>query len=301
MCLFKYIFQTIMTKRATTLVSTSWLHRKLKTAVTDSLRILDTSWVPDKNVNSYIEIYQKAHIPYAVHFDLDRCVVSKPEIPRNIPDENCLTQYVQRLGIGNETHVVVYDSVNKAPSFRTWWIFRLFGHTNISVLDGGLSKWIADGYPVTTDEPTFEISNFKTSYDKELLFDFERMKNNLENKSHQIVDAREADKFRGSDGDGHNFTDKNSSNIPGSRNIPFSMLFNEDGTMRSEKDLKQLFKMAGIDINQPVVSSCRSGMTACGLAAALHVLGKDKTPVYYGSWLEWSRRFVDTDISSKGL
>lgn len=71
--------------------------------------------------------------------------------------------------------------------------------------------------------------------------------------------------------------------------------------MRSEKDLKQLFKMVGIDINQPVVSSCRSGMTACGLAAALHVLGKDKTPVYYGSWLEWSRRFVDTDISSKGL
>ncbi|KAL3873462.1 hypothetical protein ACJMK2_036575 [Sinanodonta woodiana] len=223
-------------KRLMTLVSTNWLHEAvsggLKSAANGTgLRILDTSFVTDKSIDSYKESYQKGHIPYSLFFDLHKCVDSTPLIPRNLPDVNCFTDYVQSLGICSNTHVIAYDRFGPLSSFRTWWTFRFFGHKNISVLDGGLRKWVNDGYEVTTEEPKVERSKFEAVINPSLLRTYEDVMINLSNKTEQVIDARDEDKFDGTAAEegGH---------IPGAKNIPFQSLFNEDGTMKSEHDLK---------------------------------------------------------------
>ncbi|KAJ8308851.1 hypothetical protein KUTeg_013725 [Tegillarca granosa] len=162
--------------------------------------------------------------------------------------------------------------------------FALYGHKKISILDGGFMKWVEDGFQTSVEEIDIEkAGDFVAKIDQDLLFDFEMMKKNLEKKSHQMVDARGAKSFIGEeDIEG----DIKHGHIPGARNIPFSDLFNEDGTFKSDHALKQLFDAANIDLGRPVVASCLTGMTACGLAAAMHVLGKEKVPVYYVWFLD---------------
>ncbi|XP_067680550.1 thiosulfate sulfurtransferase-like [Haliotis asinina] len=285
--------------RLGTLVSTNWLREQLASIQHNTngiLRILDTSWLPKPGIDSYTEFYQKSHIPGSKHFDLNQCVQPTPLIPRNLPDPKCFTDYVQGLGISSDTHIIAYDRFNTRPSVRTWWLFRLYGHNKISVLDGGLKKWVENGYEVTDEEPEVKRGNFETRLNPNLLRDYDAMVDNVQTKREQIVDARDVPSFMGE-------TDLppeiKSGHIPGARCIPFEDIFNPDGTFKSEKDLKKLFDQAGIDLGKPLVASCLAGLTACGLSTAAHILGKEVVPVYYGSWIEWGQR-ADADLCVTG-
>lgn len=240
----------------------------------------------DRNVDTYTEFYKQGHIPQSVHFDLYRCAPKNPYIFLDIPDVNCFTDYVQSLGVWSDTHVVAYDRFGPRSAYKTWWLFRAFGHRNISVLDGGLRKWLEDGYEVTTDEPKIERSDFVAKLDKNLDRTYEEIILNLKTKREQVMDTR-------SPNDPSVVEGPNGGMIPGAKHMSFDSLFSEDGTIKSDAELKALFNEAGIDLGQPIVASCLRGITACAGAAAAYILGKDNVPVYVGSWTEYSQRAPD--------
>lgn len=267
--------------KVSTLVTSSWLRQQIQGAVrtataTNKLRVLDTSWMPD-NKNCYSEYYQQGHIPTALYFDWPKLSPTTKEsaVVFPIPDQNVFQDYVEDLGISNHTHVVAYDRFNLKTSFRTWFYFRLFGHNQVSVLDGGLRKWLLDGNYVTTEEVDVERGKFDVKFQAHLLRDYELMVKNLDTKEEEVLDARDAKGYQ----KGH---------IRGAKSIPYDTLFNEDGTMRSVEELQKLFDDAGVNLNAKVTSSCMTGMTACGLIAAAHILGHENLPLYNGSFTEWA-------------
>jgi thiosulfate/3-mercaptopyruvate sulfurtransferase len=273
------------------LVTTKWLREQIMNSLrttnklSDSHRVLDTSWMPEPEVDGYKQFYLQAHIPTALYFDLKE--VSPPSdrstATFSIPDPNVFQDYVEHLAISNNTHVIAYDRFNSRSSLRTWFLFRLFGHDKVSVLDGGLKQWVTDGFQVTTEEPVVEKQNFSVNFRKDLLRDFPSVLANIDTKAEQLMDARTSESFYVSN------KDSPGGHIPGAHNIPYASLFNEDGTFKSQKDLKELFANAGVDLTKPVVSSCQTGMTACGLIAAAYILGREDVPLYNGSFSEWRK------------
>lgn len=275
--------------RLRTVVSTNWLWEQISSNISkrqNALRVLDTSFTSDREIDAYREYYMQGHIPQSVHFDLWKCVESTEFIPRNLPDKNCFEDYARNLGISPDTHIVACDRLGPLSSYRTWWLFRLHGHKKISVLDGGLRKWMNDGFEVTTEVPKIQkTTDFKVKFDSTLMHSFEDMVEVIQTKKAQVMDARGLHESTVTD------PEKDGGVLPGAKHINFKDLFNsEDGTIKEDDELKDLFDSAGIDLAHPVVASCFLGSTACGLAAAAHILGKENVPVYYGSWHEWKQR-----------
>ncbi|XP_053377775.1 thiosulfate sulfurtransferase-like isoform X2 [Mercenaria mercenaria] len=237
-----------------TLVSSEWLHDQLKNnkGVSRSVRILDTTFDRYRKLDTYKDCYLKEHVPTALFFDLHKCVQSTSEIPRNLPEANSFTEYVRSLGVWPDTHVIVYDRDDLVPAFRTWWLFRR--------------------------------SNFSINMNKTLLHSYEDMFDNVaKSKNRQIVDSRMKNDPKMID------LAIDGGIIPNSKIVSYTDLFNEDQTMKSPPMLKALFDVAGVDTCSPMVVTCNTGMTACCVAAAMHILGQD-IPVYYGSWTEWRQR-----------
>ncbi|BFZ12464.1 hypothetical protein BsWGS_15505 [Bradybaena similaris] len=277
--------------KLTPLVSTIWLKEQIfaalqnTTKLNNSLRVLDTSWMPEPDVDGYTQFYAQAHIPTALYFDLKKLSfpseTSAAKFP--IPDSNVFKEYVENLGINNSTHIVAYDRLNARSSFRTWFLFRLFGHDKVSVLNGGLRQWLTDGFPVSTEEPAVEKTVFSVNFRKHLLRDFGTVLKNVTSQTEQLMDARPHDMYYIAS------EDKPGGHIPGAKNIPYGSLFNEDGTLKSKDEIEKLFTGAGIDLQRPLVSSCQTGVTACGLIFAAYVLGQKDVPLYNGSFTEWSK------------
>ncbi|KAK7103644.1 thiosulfate sulfurtransferase-like [Littorina saxatilis] len=277
-----------------TLVHTSWLREQIFAKAAGAkhpvLRILDASATPDPKVDGYKEFYKQSHVPDACYFNLHGLCPSSPPsfIKYPVPDVNRFQDYAESLGLTNDTHIVTYDRSNTIFALKTWWLFRLFGHTKVSVLDGGFRKWLMDGFEVTVEEPVIERSSFQPTLNPSLVRSFEDMVENIKTKKDQVIDARGAAAF---------FDDSNvmppgtiGGHIPGSKNVPYPVLFNEDGTFKSHEELRSVFEQAGVDLAQPVVATCLTAMTACGLAAAAHILGKETVALYNGSFQEWSQR-----------
>ncbi|KAL4219233.1 hypothetical protein ACF0H5_021815 [Mactra antiquata] len=275
-----------------TIVSTEWLVDVIKqqdTTQGHTIRILDVTFDRYKVIDTYKDCYLKEHIPQSLHFDLHHCVKSTPEIPRSLPDIESFTQYIRSLGISTSTHVVVYDREDMVPAFRTWWLFRLYGHSNISILDGGLVKWKINGYDVTFEQPNVEPSNdFKITIDTRLMRSYDDMLKIVNKTKHdQIVDSRLLDdpKVLSRELDG--------GLIPGSIRVPYSEFFNKDFTMKDADDMKEILRSCGVDIQSAMVTTCNTGMTACCIAAVMKIVKQCDIPVYYGSWTEWKKRSPD--------
>ncbi|XP_056022766.1 thiosulfate sulfurtransferase-like [Ostrea edulis] len=285
---YSKLHHTFIKRNFQTLVSSSWLRNQLAASskLSSELRLLDASW--QSNGQGYQQLYKQAHIPHAVYFDLYKCCTGTKEIPLNLPEPECWTQYIQSLGVSSDTHVVVYDGQNMRLALRTWWLFRLYGHENISVLDGGLIKWADDGYEITVHEPQVEPGNFQCELNKSLVRDYEDMQKNAKTQKEQVVDVREASSFVG--GVEETPPESRNGHIPGSLNIPYNLFFNEDMTFKSKEELEDLFEDAGVDLEKPIVSSCLLGITGCAINVASHMFGKKDTALYYGSWNEWRLR-----------
>ncbi|KAE8595250.1 hypothetical protein XENTR_v10015650 [Xenopus tropicalis] len=265
------------------LVSASWLSGALKSRPT--LRVLDATY--DKDAGKQ---FSERHIPHARFFDLDQCKDQASPYEMMLPSERHFAEYVGRLGITNNSHVVVYDTdkmgILSAP--RVWWMFRVFGHRNVSVLDGGLRNWLKQGLPVTSENPQFGAETFRAKLDPSLLHRFEDVRDNISSKRFQLVDARSPARFRGPEpkpGEGIE-----PGHIPGAVNLPFSTFLTKEGYEKSPEEIRRLFQEKGLDLNKPMAATCRRGVTACHVALASFILGKENTAVYDGSWSEWFHR-----------
>lgn len=192
----------VMAAQTRALVSAQWLAEAIRNnLVGPKLRVLDTSWyLPKTKRDAKAEFAQK-HIPGASFFDIDECSDRSSQFDHMLPTDSHFCSYVGDLGIGNDTHVVVYDTSDfgsySAP--RVWWMFRLFGHSLVSVLDGGMKNWLVDGHSVTSEYSKPERREFRGAANASLVKSYEQVLENISSRGAQVVDARSAGRFRGTE------------------------------------------------------------------------------------------------------
>lgn len=268
------------------LVETDWLAANLGDP---GIVVLDGSMhLPTSGRNARKE-YEAGHIAGALFFDIDEVSDKSIPLPHMLPSAAQFGEQVGRMGIGNDTHVVVYDSEGLYSAGRVWWMFRTMGHDRVSVLNGGLRKWRAEARPVTS-APSAQRSPrpFLAKRNEARVRDAAAVNGLIGNPDVQIIDARAANRFAGSVPEPR--AGLRSGHIPTSRNVPFTTLLNADGTLKGNDDLVRIFQAAGVDPARPVVASCGSGVTAGVVAFALAQLGHADAAVYDGSWSEWGAR-----------
>ena len=214
---------------------------------------------------------------------------SCPQPPQNPKFINLFfAKAVGALGITNDTHVVCYDTYGMFSAARPWWMFRLYGHEKVSIVDGGLPAWEMAGYETVGGAPEpIAPTAFTAGFRPELLWDKQAVLENIDGKSHVVVDVRPADRFDGSAPEPR--PEARSGHMPGALNIPFTGLSDPDTKkMISVYGIESQVRKAGIKLGRDkVVTSCGSGVTACLLAFGMHLLGDETVAVYDGSWSEW--------------
>ena len=265
-----------------TLVSTNWLAAHLGDP---DLRIFDASWyLPAMNRNGKVE-YDKAHIPGARFFDIDEISDLRSEMPHTVPPVEKFISRMRAMGVGDGHQVVVYDGMGMFSAARVWWLFRLMGKIDIAVLDGGLPKWQAERRETEDMPPIMRDRHITVSRQNMMIKDVTQVAAASKLGDHEIVDARAPSRFRGEEPEPRKGL--RSGHIPGSRNVHYARLLNDDGTMRSVPELKHIFESSGVNLDKPVISTCGSGVTAAILDLALERIGHRKHAVYDGSWSEW--------------
>jgi thiosulfate/3-mercaptopyruvate sulfurtransferase len=278
----------------TGLVPTAWLASRIGHP---GLRIVDGSWyLPTSGRDARAE-YLAAHLPGAVFFDLDALSDRRTPLPHMLPPADQFAEQVGALGIGDGDEVVVYDgSGANLSAARVWWMFRAFGHEGVAVLDGGLRKWRDEGRPLESGAVTLPAARFTPrGAPEKAVRDLASVRRIIEFNQAQIVDMRSAGRFAGTEPEPR--PGLRSGHIPGSRNLPYNELVGSDGTLLPADALRRRLAAAGVDPARPVVATCGSGVSACALIHALHLLGHDQVTLYDGAWAEWGGR-DDTPVAS---
>ncbi|MCT6517488.1 3-mercaptopyruvate sulfurtransferase [Proteus vulgaris] len=264
-------------------VTPQWLFEQQDNA---DLVILDVSApMPTQDID-YQALYLKNHIPHAHFFDLDEVADKTTSLPHMLPSDALFSETLTQLGISNTTTVILYDQGNLFSAPRGWWTLTTLGCRHVRILAGGLHTWIEAGFATEQGEaikvPT--QSPFIVERDAQRYVNKQQLLDNLETKQKQMIDARSADRFYGRAPEprpglrrGH---------IPGSKNVPWNELV-VNGQLKSKAELKQIFEQADVDLSQPIIVTCGSGMTAAILFLALTVLDCQSIALYDGSWAQW--------------
>ncbi len=274
----------------TPLVTTQWLFDNLGNA---DLTIIDATWFMPGVARDAKAEFVAAHIPGAVFFPIDGICDHASPLPHMLSAPADFAVAARRLGVNPASHVVIYDAQGLIAAARVWWNFRVMGHTFVSVLDGGLAKWTAEARPIEIGWNEVVHGEFKSRPRADLIVNLEAVNTALTTGSAQIIDARPAARFAGTEPEPR--ISLRSGHMPGALNLPWQSLLSADGTLVTAGALETIFRAAGVNLNAPIITSCGSGITASGLALALASLGRDDVAVYDGSWTEWGGR-ADTAV-----
>jgi thiosulfate/3-mercaptopyruvate sulfurtransferase len=261
------------------LVSTEWLARHLGDP---GLVVVDSSWHMPASGRSGREEYLAAHVPGARFLDIDALSDRSNPAPHMLPTAADFRAAMERLGIDSADRIVVYDASPLRTAARGWFMLRHFGAAQVAILDGGFQKWVAEGRPTESGDSVPVEASFEARQRDEVVTKQQLLDGAF---GSPLLDARGKGRFEGSEPDPRRGVD--AGHIPGARNLPYSALYDEDGTFRAPGELRRLFADAGIDPAQPFVASCGSGVTANSLIFAAQLLGNDAARLYDGSWSEW--------------
>ncbi|MBV9393986.1 MAG: 3-mercaptopyruvate sulfurtransferase [Methylobacteriaceae bacterium] len=270
-------------------VTTDWLVENLRSP---DLVVIDASWyLPDEKRDAHAE-YLAGHIPGAVFFDIDAIADRSTSLPHMLPDPVTFSSAMRKLGIGDGMRAVVYDGAGLFSAPRVWWTLRVFGMSDVAVLEGGLPQWKAEGRPLEEGAVQRQPRHFTARLDHGALASQRDVERQLR-AGVQLVDARSAARFAGEEPEprpgvrpGH---------IPGSLNLPYRDLV-VNGRLRPRAELEKKIAAAGVDLSRPITTTCGSGISAAILSLAFESVGRSSVPVYDGSWTEWGGR---TDLPAE--
>jgi thiosulfate/3-mercaptopyruvate sulfurtransferase len=228
--------------------------------------------------------FAEAHIPGAHFFDIDEISDLTSALPHMAPPPEKFASRVRKMGVGGSSRVIVYDQHGLFSAARVWWLFRLMGHEEVAVLDGGFPAWLRAGYPTESGVAAQKPSgHFTPQPQNDLVVGLSDMRANVSAKRALVMDARGGPRFRGEAPESR--AGVRSGHMPGAINVPYSSLITEEGLLKSNRELAQLLPQAATD--KPIITTCGSGVTAAIIALALAKLGRWNVPIYDGSWAEW--------------
>ncbi len=276
---------------ASPLVSAEWLRDAFERP---DVVVLDASWHMPATRRDGASEFELGHIPGSAFFSIDGIADPASTLPHMVPTADTFAAAVGALGVGTGDHVVCYatDGIGTAP--RAWWMFRLFGHERVSVLDGGLPAWTAAGGTLVKGPARPRPRAFQATFNPARIRDLTAVRANLQAATELVVDARSAGRFAGTEAEPR--PGLRGGHIPGSVNVPYQTLL--DGPrMLPPEALRARLEAAGVAGDRPPVFTCGSGVSACTLALGLTLTGRDDWAVYDGSWSEWGGR-EDVPVTS---
>lgn len=273
------------------LVSAAWLAERINAP---DIRVVDATWFMPSDPRDAKALYAERRIPGAVYFDIDEIADTESSLPHMLPSPEKFASRMKKRGIGDGARVIVYDNQGLFSAARVWWTFRVMGHEDVAVLNGGFPAWEAGGYEIENGPPQTRMErHFTPRVRSDLVRDLGDMKKAIAGGATQILDARPAPRFRGEVAEPR--AGLRSGHMPGAKSVPSGALIDENGFMRSPDDLAAIFRDAGADTSRPAVTTCGSGVTAAIIALALARLGRWDAAVYDGSWAEWGSQ-ADTPV-----
>lgn len=279
-------------------MSPKWLSGELKNA--SNVVVLDTSWYMPSEGHDIKSMFNANRIPGSRLFNIDEVCDKKTTLPHMLPTPEEFAAAVGQMGIGNDTHVVCYDTNPLfMASARVWWMFRYFGHDKVSLVEGGLDAWIVAGLPTENLAPKHQPKEVEFKMQpvrKQLLKNMDQIKNNIKKEEFLLIDARSPGRFRGTEPEPR--PGLASGHVPGSINIPFRKVIDGFGSFASEAQLRTILSDIEMDLDQPLAATCGSGTTAATVAFALHLLGKSDVAVYDGSWSEYGQLSLGNKVET---
>jgi thiosulfate/3-mercaptopyruvate sulfurtransferase len=265
-------------------VTTDWLAAHLGEA---NLGVIDASWHLPPTQRIGAGEFRLGHIPGAVFFDIDAIADAASGLPHMLPEARQFGEAMTALGLGDGMSFVVYDALGLFAAARVWWTLRAYGVEDVRILEGGLPQWVSEGRPIVQGEPQRAPRRFTPTLDPSFVVARDNVREALERHSALVVDARPADRFVGAAPEPR--PGVRSGHIPGSLNLPFTEIV-EHGRLKRGPALAAAFTAQGIDLAQPIITSCGSGVSAAILALAVEEAGGRVAGLYDGSWAEWGSR-----------
>ena len=266
------------------IVSTDWLEQHLEAP---DIRIIDSSWYFPQEKRNAEQEFLECHIPGASFFDIDKIKDNDSDLPHMLPPSEMFNSTVRKLGIGDGHKVVIYDGLGMRSAARLWWMFKVFGYSDVVVLDGGFPKWVKENRSTTVDLTEKEIRHLTIYEDKSIVADRDDVLRATKLNHCSIIDARSEGRFMGTAPEPR--SGLRSGSIENSINIPYETLLNEDFTFKKKREILDIFSKKGVVFNNYIITTCGSGVTAAVLYLALDEIGCSKISLYDGSWAEWGK------------
>lgn len=267
-------------------VSADWLAEHLDD---DQVQILDARMLPPglEKTRDLLAEYLAEHLPNAPFFDIEALSDHTSPYPHMMPRGETFAVAMRELGVNSDKHLVVYDEGNLFSAPRAWWMLRYFGVKQVSILAGGLAGWKQARQPLASSAVALPEGEFEVTPGEGQIKRVTDVLLVSHEGGAQIIDARAANRFHGEVDEPRPGLLRG--RIPGSLNVPWNTLVT-DGRLKPAKELTEIFTQQGVDLSQPVIASCGSGVTAVVVILALTHLGVKDVALYDGSWGEWGSR-----------
>jgi thiosulfate/3-mercaptopyruvate sulfurtransferase len=262
------------------LVSTQWINDHLNDK---KIRLVEVDYIP---ATSYV----LGHIPGAVLFDWKRDIIDSRK--RDVISKEDLEKSLQRIGVNNDTTIIVYGDFKNWFATFAFWIFKYYGVKDVRLMNGSRKKWLEEDRPISVDIPSYSRGNFKASDpDKSIRAFMNYVKDVIGTQDKILVDVRTNDEYNGKTLAPTEYSPEYGQiggHIPGAVNVPWSKMVNEDGTLKSADELKNLYESVNVTPNKEIITYCGIGERASYTWFVLkYLLGYPNVKTYDGSWLEW--------------